>query len=254
MRLERFTLRGQEAIQSAIEAAERNQHQQVEPEHLLLAMLEQPEGVVRPLLGKLGANLQVVLNDLQAAVARLPKVQGGSAVLQPAHHAGLPGRAEGGRADAGRVRLDRAPAPRHHGREGRRGGAHPAPARRQPRRPLQGHRADARRRPRHRPERGGQLSGALEVRERPDGARAPGQARPGHRPRRRDTPHRPGLYAPDEEQPRAHRRAGRRQDGDCRRLGAAHRLGRRARNAAQQAARRARPRLDARRREVPRRV
>jgi ATP-dependent Clp protease ATP-binding subunit ClpB len=77
MRLERFTLRGQEAIQSAIEAAERNQHQQVEPEHLLLAMLEQSEGVVRPLLGKLGANVQVVLNDLQAAVGRLPKVQGG---------------------------------------------------------------------------------------------------------------------------------------------------------------------------------
>jgi ATP-dependent Clp protease ATP-binding subunit ClpB len=83
MRLERFTLRGQEAIQSAIETAERNQHQQVEPEHLLLAMLEQPEGVVRPLLGKLGANLQVVLNDLQAAIARLPKVQGGSQYFSP---------------------------------------------------------------------------------------------------------------------------------------------------------------------------
>jgi ATP-dependent Clp protease ATP-binding subunit ClpB len=83
MRLERFTLRGQEAIQSAIEAAERNQHQQVEPEHLLLAMLEQPEGVVRPLLGKLGANLQVILNDLQAAIARLPKVQGGSQYFSP---------------------------------------------------------------------------------------------------------------------------------------------------------------------------
>src|SRR5215208_1947925 len=83
MRLERFTLRGQEAIQSAIEAAERNQHQQVEPEHLLLAMLEQPEGVVRPLLGKLGANLQVVLNDLQAAIGRLPKVQGGSQYFSP---------------------------------------------------------------------------------------------------------------------------------------------------------------------------
>ena len=49
MRLERFTLRGQEAVQSAIEVAERNQHQQVEPEHLLLAMLEQPEGIVRPI-------------------------------------------------------------------------------------------------------------------------------------------------------------------------------------------------------------
>jgi ATP-dependent Clp protease ATP-binding subunit ClpB len=83
MRLERFTLRGQEAIQTAIEAAERNQHQQVEPEHLLVAMLEQPEGIVRPLLGKLGANLQVVLNDAQAAINRLPKVQGGQQYFSP---------------------------------------------------------------------------------------------------------------------------------------------------------------------------
>jgi ATP-dependent Clp protease ATP-binding subunit ClpB len=77
MRLDKFTLRGQEAIQSAIELAERNQHQQVEPEHLLVAMLEQPEGIVRPILGKLGANVAVILNDTQAAVARFPRVQGG---------------------------------------------------------------------------------------------------------------------------------------------------------------------------------
>ena len=57
MRLDKFTLRGQEAIQSAIELAESNQHQQVEPEHLLAAMLDQPEGIVRPILGKLGANV-----------------------------------------------------------------------------------------------------------------------------------------------------------------------------------------------------
>ncbi|MDQ1610423.1 MAG: ATP-dependent Clp protease ATP-binding subunit ClpB [Pyrinomonadaceae bacterium] len=83
MRLERFTLRGQEAIQTAIEQAERNQHQQVEPEHLLVAMLEQPEGIVRPLIGKIGANLQVVLNDAQAAINRLPKVQGGQQYFSP---------------------------------------------------------------------------------------------------------------------------------------------------------------------------
>jgi ATP-dependent Clp protease ATP-binding subunit ClpB len=77
MRLDKFTLRGQEAIQSAIELAEKNNHQQVEPEHLLVAMLEQPEGIVRPVLGKLGANVAVVLNDTQAAVARFPRVQGG---------------------------------------------------------------------------------------------------------------------------------------------------------------------------------
>jgi ATP-dependent Clp protease ATP-binding subunit ClpB len=83
MRLDKFTLRGQEAIQSAIELAERNQHQQVEPEHLLVVMLEQPEGIVRPILGKLGANVAVVLNDTQAAVARFPRVQGGQQYFSP---------------------------------------------------------------------------------------------------------------------------------------------------------------------------
>jgi ATP-dependent Clp protease ATP-binding subunit ClpB len=83
MRLDRFTLRGQEAIQSAIELAERNQNQQVETEHVLCAMLEQPEGIVRPLLGKLGANVQVILNDCQAAVARFPRVQGGQQYFSP---------------------------------------------------------------------------------------------------------------------------------------------------------------------------
>src|ERR671914_2006718 len=83
MRLDRYTLRGQEAIQSAIEVAEKNQHQQVEPEHVLLAMLEQPEGVVRPVLGKIGANVQVVINDLQAAIGRFPKVQGGQQYFSP---------------------------------------------------------------------------------------------------------------------------------------------------------------------------
>ena len=77
MRLDKFTLRGQEAIQSAIELAERSQNQQVEPEHMLCAMLDQPEGIVRPLLGKIGANIQVIKNDCEAAVARFPRVQGG---------------------------------------------------------------------------------------------------------------------------------------------------------------------------------
>src|SRR4026207_2462942 len=83
MRLDKFTLRGQEAIQAGIELAERNQNQQVEPEHVLCAMLEQPEGIVRPLLGKLGANVQVVKNDCEAAVGRFPRVQGGQQYFSP---------------------------------------------------------------------------------------------------------------------------------------------------------------------------
>src|SRR3989454_191230 len=83
MRLDRFTLRAQEAVQTAIEQAERNQNQQVEPEHLLAAMLEQPEGIVRPILGKLSVNVTVVSNDIQAAIARFPRVQGGQQYFSP---------------------------------------------------------------------------------------------------------------------------------------------------------------------------
>ena len=83
MRLDKFTLRGQEAIQSAIEVAERNQNQEVQPEHVLFAMLEQPEGIVRPVLGKLGANVPVILNDVQAAIGRFPRVQGGQQYFSP---------------------------------------------------------------------------------------------------------------------------------------------------------------------------
>ncbi len=83
MRLDKFTLRAQEAIQAAIELAERNQNQQVEPEHLLAAMLDQPEGIVRPLLGKLAVNVAVVLNDLQAVIGRFPRVQGGQQYFSP---------------------------------------------------------------------------------------------------------------------------------------------------------------------------
>ncbi len=77
MRFDRFTIRGQEAIQAAISIAEKNSNQQVEPEHLLMAMLEQKEGVVRPILGKVGVNVPPVLTELQAAIEKFPKVTGG---------------------------------------------------------------------------------------------------------------------------------------------------------------------------------
>ncbi len=77
MRFDRFTIRGQEAVQEAIGVAEKNQNQQVEPEHLLASMLEQKEGTVKPVLGKIGANAATILNDVTAAIARYPKVSGG---------------------------------------------------------------------------------------------------------------------------------------------------------------------------------
>ncbi|MEJ7860307.1 MAG: ATP-dependent chaperone ClpB [Pyrinomonadaceae bacterium] len=77
MRFDRYTIRGQEAIQAAIESAEKNQNQQVEPEHLLASMLEQKEGTLRPILGKVGANAPTILTEVQAAIAKFPKVSGG---------------------------------------------------------------------------------------------------------------------------------------------------------------------------------
>ena len=77
MRFDRFTIRGQEAVQEAIGVAEKNQNQQVEPEHLLASMLEQKEGTLRPILGKVGARPENLLTDAQAAIAKFPKVSGG---------------------------------------------------------------------------------------------------------------------------------------------------------------------------------
>ena len=77
MRFDRFTIRGQEAVQEAIGVAEKNQNQQVEPEHLLATMLDQKEGVVRPILGKIGANVAAVTSEVDAAIAKFPQVSGG---------------------------------------------------------------------------------------------------------------------------------------------------------------------------------
>ena len=70
MRFDRFTIRGQEAVQEAVGVAEKNQNQQVEPEHLLVSMLEQKEGTLKPILGKLGANTNAILTEAQAAIAK----------------------------------------------------------------------------------------------------------------------------------------------------------------------------------------
>jgi ATP-dependent Clp protease ATP-binding subunit ClpB len=77
MRFDRFTIRGQEAVQAAIGVAEKNQNQQVEPEHILSAMLEQKEGVLRPILGKIGAGTAPILSEIQASIDKMPKVSGG---------------------------------------------------------------------------------------------------------------------------------------------------------------------------------
>src|SRR5436190_23987026 len=78
MRFDRFTIRGQEAVQEAIGVAEKNQNQQVEPEHLLATMLDQKEGVVRPILGQIEANVAAVTSEGDAAIAKFAQVSSGN--------------------------------------------------------------------------------------------------------------------------------------------------------------------------------
>ncbi len=77
MRFDRFTIRGQEAVQQAITIAENHENQQVEPEHLLAAMLDQKEGIVRPIFGKIGVNVAAITSENNAAIQKFPKVTGG---------------------------------------------------------------------------------------------------------------------------------------------------------------------------------
>ena len=76
IRFDKLTLKGQEALQSAQSHAQEKGNPQVTPEHLLWALMEQKEGVVLPILQKLGVNLQTIARELANLVAKLPKVQG----------------------------------------------------------------------------------------------------------------------------------------------------------------------------------
>ena len=86
MRFDKFTLKAQEIIQAAQQLAEKFGHQQIEPEHLIRAILEQREGVIPPLLGKIGADQNQLISSFESALENLPKVSGagyGQAYLSP---------------------------------------------------------------------------------------------------------------------------------------------------------------------------
>jgi len=73
MRLDRFTERAQDAAMRAYEILQRYGHNQVDTEHLLLALLEQPEGVIPQLLEKLGVDLQVMQARLDSVLRASPR-------------------------------------------------------------------------------------------------------------------------------------------------------------------------------------
>jgi ATP-dependent Clp protease ATP-binding subunit ClpB len=77
MNLNKFTQRSIDAVQAAQQMAHEAGNPQVMPEHLLLTLLQQDEGLVPQIIKKLGLYLEDILTETEAAVAALPKQQGG---------------------------------------------------------------------------------------------------------------------------------------------------------------------------------
>ena len=86
MRLDKFTVKAQEALQEAQSLAGKFNQQEISPEHLLHALLDQEEGVVRAVLGKIGVDRAKLSSDLMTAIKTLPQVTGaapGQVYLSP---------------------------------------------------------------------------------------------------------------------------------------------------------------------------
>src|SRR4051812_45160302 len=80
MRMDKLTIKAQEAISQAQQVAEQNQNTQVDVEHLLSALLAQNEGVTVPILQKLGVNVGLLQTQVQGEIAKLPKISGAAEV------------------------------------------------------------------------------------------------------------------------------------------------------------------------------
>lgn len=84
MRFDKFTIKSQELIQNAQSLAAQHNNQQIEPEHLLSAMLSEPEGIARTMFRKVGVSPEAVAHDIATAIDKLPKVSGtGEVYLSP---------------------------------------------------------------------------------------------------------------------------------------------------------------------------
>src|SRR3979490_2394051 len=83
---DRLTVKSQEALQTASGLAAENGNPEVLPLHLMAALLEDREGVVIPVLEKVGVPVEQLLSGVNAAIEKLPKVQGGG---QPGMSAAL---------------------------------------------------------------------------------------------------------------------------------------------------------------------
>jgi ATP-dependent Clp protease ATP-binding subunit ClpB len=79
MQFDKFTLKSQEAVQAAQQIAVQKGHQEIKPAHLAKAILEQPDGVVVPVLQKMGVDPSRVLMAVNMIIEESPQVSGGGA-------------------------------------------------------------------------------------------------------------------------------------------------------------------------------
>ena len=102
MRFDKFTIKSQELIQNSQTLASQRGHQQIEPEHLLAAMLQEREGIAGAMLRKLGVSPADINRQVMAALEKLPQISGGSgeAYLSPRAKAVL----EGAFTEAGKMK------------------------------------------------------------------------------------------------------------------------------------------------------
>ena len=83
IRWDKFTVKAQEAVQRANELASEHGNSELAPLHLLAALVEDKEGIVAPVLEKIGIGPQAVLNDVYKEIEKLPKVSGSGGAQQP---------------------------------------------------------------------------------------------------------------------------------------------------------------------------
>ena len=74
MRIDKFTQKMQEALQAAQDLASQSNHQEITNEHFLLSLLDQSDGITRPLLEKIGVQPNQLRNRLQTELHRKPRV------------------------------------------------------------------------------------------------------------------------------------------------------------------------------------
>ncbi len=237
-RFDKLTLKAQEAVARAQELAADRGHAQIDPLHLLAALLaEENDGIVGPILERIGVNRGQLDKIVQAELGHFAHVSGGAPpqlsqelnrVLEAAQREADAMKDEFVSTEHLLLALTKVDSKAKNVLKLN------AITDKELLKVLQAVRGSTRvtdQTP------GRQVPGAAALRHRPGRARPAGKARSGDRPRPGNPPRDAGPFPPHEEQPRADRRAGRGQDGHRRRAGPADRRRRRARKPEEQAGR-----------------